>query len=137
MTPTPISSLLPRGAGMYLASVIWGTWILVLNAAGLPGLYSIYVVALVWIAGTVGFLACLAALGRFGELPRLLRTWRVARWAVLIGVVDGIHSALFLTSFQMAVADGGSLLIPVIRSLSGVFTPLVALFLSREERFSP
>lgn len=122
---------------MYLASIIWGSWVLVLSASGLSGPYGIYVVAGTWGFGTLGFAAICAAGGNLGNLGRLVRDWRVMRWAVLVGVMDAIHSALFLTGFQMAIADGGSMLVPVIRSLSGVCTPLVALFLSRGERFSP
>lgn len=133
MTPS-LSSRLPRGAGMYLAATIWGTWALVLNASALPG---VYVIALAWIFGTIGLLAALALSGGLASLPALLRNWRVARWAVLIGVLDGFHSAIFLTSYKLAIDEQSSILIPVIRSLSGVCTPLMALFISREERFSP
>ena len=45
------------------------------------------------------------------------------------------QSSLYLISYSIAIHDGGSVVIPIIRSLAGVLTPILATF-STNERFS-
>ena len=122
---------------MYGATMIWGTWVLVLNATQLHGIYTLFSVGLPTFTGCFALILWLYFTGQITEFTSLFRQWKLARWVVLVGLIEVVQGTLHLSAMQMAIRDGGSMLIPVVRSFMGVGTPLLALVLNREERFSP
>lgn len=118
--------------GMFAAASIWGTWVLILAQVTLPGIF------VTPIATTTGALFLLALVIAGGSLPAFLNMIRDRQFVGLIArvaLLEVIQFTLFIVSFSMAIQDGGSVVIPIIRSLAGVITPLM-LVLSFREKFS-
>lgn len=118
--------------GMFGAAVIWGTWVLVLNGVTLPGFF---VTAITSFTGFLGLFIYIILTNKNKKLFLILKNPKLLKIIALIAVLEAIQNALFMVAFSLAIKDGGSVFIPVIRSLIGVVTPILAIFLIKKEFF--
>lgn len=118
---------------MFAAASIWGTWVIFLSLITLPG---IYITPITFV--TAGFTLLLYVLLSptrqaffqvIGNRPFL-------RQLAIVALMETFQTSLFIISFSLAVNDGGSVMIPLIRSTAGIITPLLTTLTSKE-RFVP
>jgi drug/metabolite transporter (DMT)-like permease len=128
-TAVPISGLL----GMFAAAAIWGTWVLILARVTLPGAF---VPPITTASGALILLALVWLSGGLPAFRSILRDRAFVRTIARVALLEVIQNTLFIIAFSLAIRDGGSVVIPIIRSLAGVITPLVAAVSAREP-FSP
>jgi len=117
---------------MFGAATIWGTWVLVISAVTLP---SIYILPLTFTSSAVALSLFVLLSKRFEALRDIFRNRAFIRLLVWVGVLEVIQSSLYIVSYSIAIQDGGSVVIPIIRSTVGIITPVLATF-STNERFS-
>lgn len=115
---------------MFGAALIWGTWVLVLSGISLPGYF---VTAITSFTGFLGLLAYILFTKGGGSLSKILKNRRLLRLTALVALLEAGQNALLMVAFMLAISGGGSIFIPIIRSLTGVVTPLVAGVLARKE----
>lgn len=117
---------------MFGAATIWGTWVLVLAVVSLP---SIYILPITFTTSAIGLSIYVLTSARRNEFFRIFADKPFTRLLIWVALLEVTQSSLFLISFSIAIDDGGSVVIPVIRSLAGIGTPILATF-STNERFS-
>jgi drug/metabolite transporter (DMT)-like permease len=123
----------PSGTmGMVAAAAIWGTWVLILSLVSLPG---IYVTPTAYFTSSLGLLILILVTRNLPLFLRGLRDTTFMRQVALAALLEAIQFTMFIVAFSLAIASGSSVVIPIIRSLSGVVTPLLAV-ISFAERFS-
>lgn len=117
---------------MFGAATIWGTWVLIISAVTLPG---IYILPVTFTSSAIALTVFALVSHRFDALMQILRNRDFMRLVLWVGLFEITQSSLYFVSYSMAIQDGGSVVIPVIRSLAGIVTPVLATF-SSNERFS-
>ena len=123
---------LPAISGMFAAATIWGTWVIILAQWTLPGIFVTPITSLTSALG-LGTLVLLSS--SVGPLLVVLRDRAFTRLVAQTALLEVIQNTLFIVSFSLAIRDGGSVVIPIIRSFAGVITPLLAT-LAITEKFS-
>ncbi len=117
---------------MFGAASIWGTWVLILSAVSLP---SIYILPISFTSSAIMMLSVVMYSSRRQAFFEIFKNRKFARLLVWVAVMEVTQTSLYLISYSIAIQDGGSVVIPIIRSLAGVLTPMLATF-STNERFS-
>ena len=128
------TSWLPQSGvvGMVTAASIWGSWVLFLAPLTLPGIFVTPVTSL---SGALVLLTLVVASGGFSTFTRMIRDRQFVGMIGRVALLEVMQNTMFIVSFSLAIQDGGSVIIPIIRSLAGVITPLLAV-LSSHETFS-
>ena len=129
-----VSSRSPYSAvpGMMTAAFIWGTWVIILAQVSLPG---IMITPITYLSGGLALLALIATSGNLSPFLRGLRDRPLMVMIAQAAFLETIQYTLFIVAFDMAIHEGSAVVIPIIRALSGVVTPLLAV-LSRIEAFA-
>jgi drug/metabolite transporter (DMT)-like permease len=122
-----------QGAGMFAAAVIWGTWVLVLSNVTLPGFF---VTAITSATGFLGLLFVVLIRGQKQSFMDVLSSKTLRKYILVVAFLEAFQNALFMVAFTLAIEGGGSVLIPIIRSFVGIITPLLAIYISKHEKFS-
>ena len=117
---------------MISAATIWGTWVLILASVTLP---SIYVLPITFTSSGLALFAYIMASGRRQAFFRMLSNRRFARLLAWVALLEVTQTSLYFISYSIAIQDGASVVIPIIRSLAGILTPLLAT-ISVNERAS-
>jgi len=131
--PIQQSKLQNRGVlAMFGAASIWGTWVLILSTVSLP---SIYILPISFTSSSIVMLSVVMYSSRRQAFFKIFKNRKFARLLVWVAVMEVTQTSLYLISYSIAIQDGGSVVIPIIRSLAGVLTPILATF-SINERFS-
>jgi drug/metabolite transporter (DMT)-like permease len=131
--PIQQSKLQNRGVlAMFGAASIWGTWVLILSFVSLP---SIYILPISFTSSSIMMLSVVMYSSRRQAFLEIFKNRKFARLLVWVAVMEVTQTSLYLISYSIAIQDGGSVVIPIIRSLAGVLTPILATF-STNERFS-
>ncbi len=118
--------------GMFSAALIWGTWVLVLTGVTLPGFF------VTTITSFTGFLALFIYInvsGKQRSFREVIKSPRLFCFIMGNAFLEAGQNTLFMIALQLAIASGGSVLIPIIRSFIGVITPILAVFISKKEHF--
>lgn len=119
-----------QSGGMFGASAIWGTWVLILHYVTLPG----YFVTI--ITSFTGFLALFVytlSAGKKTSLFLVLKNKKLLRLIAIVAFLEAAQAALFMVAFQLAILNGGSVFIPIIRSFVGIITPIIAIFATKKD----
>ena len=117
---------------MFGAASIWGTWVLILSSISLP---SIYILPIAFMSSSIVMLTYVLSSARRQAFFDIFKNRKFARFLIWVAVMEVTQTSLYLISYSIAIQDGGSVVIPIIRSLAGVLTPILATF-SSNERFS-
>lgn len=117
---------------MFGAASIWGTWVLVLSTVNLP---SIYILPISFTSSAIIMISYVMSSARRHLFFELFQNHKFARLLVWVALMEVIQTSMYLISYSIAIQDGGSVVIPIIRSLAGILTPILATF-STNERFS-
>ncbi len=115
---------------MFASAMIWGTWVLVLSGNSLPGFF------VTAITSFTGFLCLLVYILITRKQKLFLEAFRIPslmKFVALIAFLEAIQNALFMVAFSLAIKDGGSVFIPLIRSFIGIITPIIAVFAAKKE----
>jgi drug/metabolite transporter (DMT)-like permease len=120
-----------QGIGMFAAASIWGTWVLALKPITVPGYILTCVTCL---TGALALIAGLALQRRAGGFFTTLRDQELRRYIFITAFWGTLTNIFVMVSLQLAIESGGSALIPVIRSFSGVIMSLVVVLISRQEQ---
>ena len=118
---------------MFAASMIWGTWVIILKGTTLPGFF---ITAVTSFTGFLGLLFYIIMTGRKKSLLSVIKIPSLLKLIALVALLEATQNAFFLAAFSLAIKDGGSVFIPVIRSFIGIITPILAIFIAKKE-FSP
>ena len=130
---SPVLSDQHRGIlSMFGAATIWGMWVLVISAVTLP---SIYILPLTFTASAIALSVFVLVSKKTDALLRIFQNREFMRLLLWVGVLEVTQSSLYIVSYSIAIQDGGSVVIPIIRSTVGIITPVLATF-SSNERFS-
>gem|GEM_PF-2122885 len=117
---------------MFGAASIWGTWVLILSSVSLP---SIYILPISFTSSSIMMLTYVMFSARRKAFFEIFKNRKFSRLLVWVAVMEVTQTSLYLISYSIAIQDGGSVVIPIIRSLAGILTPVLATF-STNERFS-
>ncbi len=119
-----------QSKGMYGAAIIWGTWVLVLSGITLPGYF---VTAITSFTGFLGLLIYVAITKNAVSFKKVFKHPKLLRLTAIVAFLEAAQNALFMVAFILAVSGGGTIFIPIIRSLTGVVTPLIAALTVKRE----
>ncbi|MFH1367075.1 MAG: DMT family transporter [Patescibacteria group bacterium] len=122
-----------QSLGMFLAAGIWGTWVIILKGITLPGFF---VTAITSLTGSLVLFIIILISGQWPDFVQTIKAKSLWRLIITVAFLAALQNALFMASFKLAIADGGSVLIPIIRSLVGVIIPFAVLFFRKGEKFS-
>jgi len=117
---------------MFGSATIWGTWVMVLAVISLPG---IYVLPITFTSSAIALFIYVLTTARRQSFTHISQYPRFMRLIIWVALLEAVQSSLYLVSYSIAIQDGGSVVIPIIRSLAGIGTPILATF-STNERFS-
>ncbi len=117
---------------MFGAASLWGMWVLIIAAVSLP---SIYILPITFTSSAIAFSVFVVVSRRTPALLEIFRNREFRRLLIWVGVLEVAQSSLYIVSYSIAIQDGGSVVIPIIRSTVGIITPVLATF-SSNERFS-
>ncbi len=117
---------------MFGSATIWGTWILIISSVSLP---SIYILPITFTSTAIALSVYIILRGHQSSLIRIFQNQKFLRLILWVGFLEVLQSSLYIISYSIAIQDGGSVVIPIIRSLAGIITPLLAT-MSTNERFS-
>lgn len=117
---------------MFGSATIWGTWILIISSVSLP---SIYILPITFTSTAIALSLYIILRGHQSSLIRIFLNRKFLRLILWVGFLEVLQSSLYIVSYSIAIQDGGSVVIPIIRSLAGIITPLLAT-ISANERFS-
>ena len=118
---------------MFLAAGIWGTWVIILKGVTLPGFF---VTAITSLTGSLALLIVILLSGKWQDFLQTIKAKSLWRLIIVVAFLAALQNALLMVSFKLAIAGGGSVLIPIIRSLVGVIIPFTVLFFRKGEKFS-
>lgn len=107
-------------------------WVLVIASVTLP---SIYILPMTFTASAIAFSLFVVLSRRTDGLLKIFQNREFMRLLVWVGILEVTQSSLYIVSYSIAIQDGGSVVIPIIRSTVGILTPILATF-SSNERFS-
>lgn len=119
-----------QGLGMFGAAVIWGTWVLVLNGVTLPGFFVTAITSFTGFLGLFVFIFLSNKQKLFYSIPKNRSLFKLI---ALVALLEAFQNALFMGAFTLAIQDGGSVFIPIIRSLIGIVTPIIAILAVKKE----
>lgn len=119
-----------QSTGMFAAATIWGTWVLVLSGISLPGYF---VTAITSFTGFLALLIYVFATKNQTSFAAIIRNPKLLRLTALVAFLEAVQNALLMVAFMLAISGGGSVFIPIIRSLTGVVAPLAAGVVARKE----
>jgi drug/metabolite transporter (DMT)-like permease len=119
-----------QSGGMFAAAMIWGTWVLILQNVTLP---AYFVTIITSFAGFLGLLIYTLITGRKTSFLEILRNKKLLRLIVIVAFLEAAQGVFFMVAFKLAILNGGSVFIPIIRSFVGIITPLVAIFAAKKD----
>jgi drug/metabolite transporter (DMT)-like permease len=119
-----------QSGGAFGASIIFGTWVLILRNVTLPGYFVTIVTSF---TGFLGLLVYAIVSGKKSSLLNVLKHKKLIRLIVLVALFEAVQNALFMIAFQLAILNGGSVFIPVIRAFIGIITPIIAIFVAKKD----
>lgn len=132
-SPTQHAKIQNRGVlAMFGAASIWGTWVLVISSVSLP---TIYILPITFMSSAIIMLSYVLSSVRRQIFFAIFSNRKFTRLLLWVALMEVTQSSLYLISYSIAIQDGGSVVIPIIRSLAGILTPVLATF-SSNERFS-
>lgn len=105
---------------------------MVLAVISLP---SIYVLPITFTSSAIALSIYVLTSSRRQLFSQISDHPRFIRLIIWVALLEAVQSSLYLISYSIAIQDGGSVVIPIIRSLAGIGTPILATF-STNERFS-
>lgn len=105
---------------------------MVLAVTTLPG---IYVLPITFTASAFVMLTYVMTSSRRSSFLKIYQNKPFVRLIIWVALLEAVQSSLFIVAFSIAIQDGGSVVIPIIRSTAGILTPMMAAF-STNERFS-
>ena len=117
-------------AAMFGAASIWGTWVLMLAYISIP---SIYILPITFTSSALAlstFVLTSSRRNAFFVIFKNRAFMRLLAWVVLLEITQ---TSLYFVSYTMAIRDGASVVIPIIRSLAGIITPVLAVFSTNEK----
>jgi drug/metabolite transporter (DMT)-like permease len=130
--PTQQSNQQRSVLAMFGAASIWGTWVLVLSNISLP---SIYIMPIAFVSSAILLSSYVMSTAHRHNFYQLFENHKFIRLLVWVALLEVTQTSLYIISYSIAIQDGGSVIIPIIRSLAGFITPVLAMF-STNERFS-
>lgn len=120
--------------GMWLAASIWGTWVLVLsNVKNVPGFY---VTAFTSLSGFFALFIYILFTKQVKGLKQIFTFKNLLKIIFVVALFEGLQNALFMITLTTTAREGGSIYIPIIRSLSGIITPIITIFFTGIEKFN-
>lgn len=122
-----------RGLGMFAASMIWGTWVLVLKDISLPGFFITITTSF---TGFLGLLVFIFATGRKKSFLSIIKIPDLLKLIAGVAFLEAIQNAFYMAALLLAIKDGGSVFIPLIISFKGIVTPIIQILIAKKE-FSP
>ena len=129
------STKFTRGMGvaaMFGAASIWGTWVVILSRITLS---PVYVTPIIFTVAAVGMTTLTLITRKTTKLSAIVRDQSFLQIVLRADVLEVIQTSAYLIAFSFAIDDGGSVVIPLIRSMAGIITPLLASF-AASEKFS-
>jgi len=124
------SGLKIQSGGAFGASMIFGTWVLILRGVTLPGYFVTIITSF---TGFLGLLIYAIITGKKSSFLNVLKHKKLIRLIALVALFEAVQKALFVLAFQLAILNGGSVFIPVIRAFIGIITPIIAIFVAKKD----
>src|SRR3989344_1425708 len=109
-----------QSMGMFLATILWGTWVLVLTGVTLPGYF---VTAITSFTGFLGLVVYIFVTKQNKSFLSVTKNRKLFKLIALVAFLEASQNALFMIAFKLAIVGGGSVFIPIIRSFIGIITP--------------